>query len=359
MTKSGRKNGKKRFGKTLVLTPAGESPAAQVHRVNPGETITRTESGDYRIEAHESPPSQSREEERSLMASKLVLTPGGYKPAELVHHVPLDQLVHMRGEIAEIHHRTHGFVRAIGRITRRAGPNPLLPLNISRLKPEGSAHVARPSEKGAFAEVDGWVSYTGWTNSTGKPISKLSTSWKVPPEPANRGAQTVFLFNGIQNSTMIYQPVLQWGPSAAGGGQKWSVACWYADGQDGHSFYSTLADVAAGDVLTGLMTLTAQSGNLFSYSAEFVGIPATVLPISNVDELTWANETLEAYGITSRDDFPNAADTDLGSIELQAGGISPSLTWVPESAHPESGSHVQVVSNSATAGEVRIWYVQQ
>ena len=45
--------------------------------------------------------------------------------------------------------------------------------------------------------------------------------------------RTIFLFNGIQNSTSIYQPVLQWGPSAAGGGNFWTVASWYVDGAGG------------------------------------------------------------------------------------------------------------------------------
>ena len=45
---------------------------------------------------------------------------------------------------------------------------------------------------------------------------------------------------------MIYQPVLQWGVSAAGGGNSWAVASWYADGQGGHSFYSQLVPVNEG-----------------------------------------------------------------------------------------------------------------
>ena len=113
-------------------------------------------------------------------------------------------------------------------------------------------------------------------------------------------ADRVSLSMGIQNSTMIYQPVLQWGPSAAGGGQKWSVASWYADGQDGHSFYSTLVDVAVGQDLTGVMTLTASAGKLMDYSSEFVGLANTLLKISKVEELTWANETLEAYVADTR-----------------------------------------------------------
>jgi hypothetical protein len=76
----------------------------------------------------------------------------------------------------------------------------------------------------------GWTIYAYWNNGTGTTISVFKTTWKVPPDPQTTGKQTIFLFNGIQNygsNFGILQPVLQWGPSAAGGGQYWSAASWY------------------------------------------------------------------------------------------------------------------------------------
>ena len=348
----------------LVITPAGVIPEDHVHQVRPGDTVEGVEGGGYRVGRSESKSDSPTHKGQEVMTSKRVLTPGGYKPADKVHHVSPDHLVHMQGEVAQIHHEAGGLVRAVGAIPPRSSGRPLLPDNVSILRPderssagEAIAREAKAKIKG-FAAVNGWISYTGWQNNSGQPISKLSTQWKVPPEPKNRGAQTVFLFNGIQNSTMIYQPVLQWGPSAAGGGQKWSIASWYADGQEGHSFYSTLADVAVGDVLTGVMTLTGHDGNLMDYSSEFVGLAKTLLRIRKVEELTWANETLEAYNIGSRDDFPNTSHTDMKAIALKTGTAVPKLVWDPKSDHPESGSHVDVENGSATDGDVRIWYVK-
>src|SRR5664279_5568043 len=82
-------------------------------------------------------------------------------------------------------------------------------------------------------------------------------------------------------------------PSAAGGGANWAVASWYADGQTGHSFFTTPVNVNVGDVLTGVMTLTGTSGTQHSYSCDFDGIVNTTLNITNVEELTWCIETLE------------------------------------------------------------------
>ena len=178
----------------------------------------------------------------------------------------------------------------------------------------------------------------------------------MPPEPSNHGSQTVFLFNGIQNSTMIYQPVLQWGPSAAGGGSYWSVASWYADGQNGKSFHTSLQRVAVGQTLTGVMTLTGQSPAGFSYNCEFSGIANTSLPIQNVQELTWCIETLEAYGIKSRADYPATCRTAMRAIELKVGQSEAKLAWAPVNSVTDTGQHCVVVSNASPGGEVDLFY---
>src|SRR5208282_5843685 len=157
----------------------------------------------------------------------------------------------------------------------------------------------------------GWITNGSWTNNTGTPVSVFSTQWVVPPTPATQSGQLIFLFNGIQNSTMIYQPVLQWGVSAAGGGNYWAVASWYADGQSGHAFHSSLVQVSPGRVLTGIMTETAQSASGFSYNCQFSGIPNTSLPIQNVQQLTWCVETLECYGLQQCSNYPQTCRTQM------------------------------------------------
>lgn len=368
----------------------------------------------------------------------LVLTPGGYKPANLVHRVPAQHLIRMNGNVAELAHLDGRLVQSIGPIERKVAQVPLMPANLSRLLPDrtrpaglanpggpgifkrrfgGSsikqlrnlAHgaagavglaqrlrpgttlqtdvgglVARQPHSGTatlerhvglqpdlsdrahetldprrvipFATIDGWVAYSGWTNNSGQPISRLATTWIVPPAPVNHGDQTIFLFNGIQNSTMIYQPVLQWGSSAAGGGKRWSIASWYADGQTGLSFHTDLIDVAVGQSLTGIMTLTGQANGKFNYDCVFQGIAGTSLPIMQVEELTWANETLEAYGVTDCGDYPDTSRTRMTNIVLQTGTAKSSLAWIDNDAKTQCGAHCTVVNNSANGGEVDIWY---
>lgn len=196
-----------------------------------------------------------------------------------------------------------------------------------------------------------------WTNDTGRPVSRFATTWTVPPAPRTDNGQTVFLFNGIQNSTMIYQPVLQWGPSAAGGGSRWSVASWYADGQTGQSFHSSLVDVNVGDVLTGVMVRGRRRPNGYNYGCSFTGIPNTNLPVFNVEELTWCIETLEVYNAQSESDYPNAPMTAMRSIELTCGSSSPTLVWTVNNDVTDIGQHTIVVNEAVTgAGEVDLWY---
>jgi hypothetical protein len=73
------KNGKD----DLVITPGGPVPRDSVHHVPPGSSVVRDPSGSYSVVG---PRSDSREGKEASMSNNLVLTPGGYKPADLVHH---------------------------------------------------------------------------------------------------------------------------------------------------------------------------------------------------------------------------------------------------------------------------------
>jgi hypothetical protein len=279
------------------------------------------------------------------MSNNLVLTPGGYKSADLVHHAAAGTVIDASGgRLRQL--SSDGEVLADhGRLVVRAAGRPLQPLNV---------HV--PEEKAVPAFGSGWITYASWSNNTGTPVSRMTTQWTVPPEPSTKNGQTIFLFPGIQNSTMIYQPVLQWGPSAAGGGNYWAVASWYADGQGGHSFFSSLERVNAGDVLTGEMTLTGTSGTQHSYSCDFAGIANATLPITNVEELTWCIETLEAYGITAATDYPDTFETAMTHIDLETGATHPTITWSANDPVTDTGQHSVVVSNDTSAGEVDLCY---
>jgi hypothetical protein len=275
----------------------------------------------------------------------LVLTPGGFRHKTLVHSIDLGhRLDGGSGRVVE-RDAEGKTVADHGVIEERSGNKPLMPNNVvipkDQIAPFGS----------------GWITYADWTNNTGNPVSLFVATWYVPPAPTTTSGQTIFLFNGIQNSTMIYQPVLQWGPSAAGGGNYWSVASWYADGQGGPAYHSPLTAVSPGQKLIGIMALMSQSGSLFSYECQFLGIPNSLLSIYNVPQLTWLAITLEAYGITKKTDYPNTVDTPFTNIVVQTGYTPPNPVWQPVNAVTDIGQHTVVLSNAYGDGYVVIFYV--
>jgi hypothetical protein len=331
-----------------VIAPGGPRRRDATTHVPPAHAVERRDDGTY-VVVPTGPAATDVNRRDTPMPQDLVLTPGGYKRAELVHHAPAGSVVDS-GEGRLRHLAQDGtLLDDYGILLQRASGRPLHPLNVNR-----GALAAAGGPAPAFGT--GWITYASWTNGTGTPVSRFSTVWTVPPEPATSNGQTIFLFNGIQNSTMIYQPVLQWGPSAAGGGAYWAVASWYADGQSGHSFYSTLVPVNVGDVLTGVMTETGSAAGQFSYNCEFTGVANTSLPATNIEELTWCIETLEAYAITAATDYPNTFKTPMSAIEIMTGQSHPAITWTATDAVTDTGQHTVVVSDVNPDGDVDICY---
>jgi hypothetical protein len=329
-------------GDPPVIAPGGPRPRDSVIGVGPGQTVVQTAQGTLRVV----PTATLKESEGSVnMPDDLVLTPGGLRPPSQVHLIESGAVVDgTGGRLREL--GPSGEVLAdFGVLQKRTTGVPLHPGNVA---------PAPPGVAPAFGS--GWITYAWWTNATGTPLSYFSTTWVVPDPPASQSGQVIFLFPGIQNSTMIYQPVLQWGQSAAGGGNYWAVASWYVDGQGGLAYHSALVPVNPGDTLVGVMTLTGQSGSGFSYNCEFQGIPKASLAISNVEQLTWLAETLEVYGITKASDYPEAALTEMENISISTGSTHPAVTWTVTNAVTDTGQHTVVESNSSTAGVIDLNY---
>lgn len=279
------------------------------------------------------------------MSEDLVVTPGGARARSLVHLVESGTILDgSAGRYRKLH--SSGRVLAdLGPITYRTVGRPLMPRHV--VQPRGVAP--------AFGS--GWITYASWTNATGTSISQFSTQWVVPQAPATQSGQLIYIFNGIQNSTMIYQPVLQWGDNNAFGGNYWCVASWYADGQGGQAFHSTPVNVNPGDTLVGIMMQTAQGPSGFSYNCQFQGIANSGLPIQNVEELTYCVETLECYSITQCSDYPNADKTAMSAINIETGATHPTLGWTVTNAVTDCGQHTQLFDlDCASNGEVDLWY---
>src|SRR5262249_52103009 len=136
--------------------------------------------------------------------------------------------------------------------------------------------------------------------------------------------------------------VLQWGPSYAGGGNYWSIANWYADGQGGQSVVKSPIQVNPGTVLQGVMTCTGHSNLGYNYTCRFIGYLSIDITVTNVPELTWAYQALECYGsqsnppnpLTNCSDYPATSWTSMYNIEIKTGtpgssGTDATINWYP------------------------------
>ncbi|KAJ7129864.1 hypothetical protein C8R43DRAFT_1026087 [Mycena crocata] len=254
-----------------------------------------------------------------------VLTPGGYRSNVNLLEIPSG------GALA--HTDTNIHVLALNgtvvHVAQSAGGAP------------NTATLAAATEK------SGWITYASWSNTGSSPISRFTTTWTVPPAPKTWNQQTVFIFNSIEPpaGNAILQPVLQYGPSAAGGGEFWSVANWYV-GDAANTFFTTPPSVR---------NSTGTNSESFDYKSEFSNIDRSALSISGVGELTWATETLEAYGITQASDYPTGA-TVLSAINLELlGGEIPDVSWGNVNDETD-GLSTTVDSDGATNAQITITY---
>ena len=259
-----------------------------------------------------------------------VRTPFGERPAANVHAIPKgvpadvearkseNNVFLLGGRVIHVNDEVH-LVNDAGKVVHVAKND--------RTKVRGT-----PIRNAVAPEQSGWVAYASWTNTKHSPISSFTTTWNVPAVPTANNGQTVFLFNSIEpaSGNAILQPVLQFGPSAAGGGSYWAVASWYLVG--GQTYYSSLvSSLSVGDSLNAVITLTGSSGNSYNYVSSFSNVDGTTLTATGADQLVWATETLEAYGITSSSDYPTGS-TVFSSINLVlSDGSTPSVTWAPVS----------------------------
>ncbi|MFC0430528.1 hypothetical protein [Kutzneria buriramensis] len=285
-----------------------------VTQVEPGQTVHVDDAG-----AH------------VLADADLVITPGGPRRRSTVH------LVEQGHRLARVDGELHLLDAASTLLTRFTLREPV-------------------GENVTPAFGSGWITFSSWLNGTGTPISSFTTTWTVPRAPSTHSGQTIFLFNGIEpnDGSHILQPVLQWGPSAAGGGNFWAVASWYVGG--GNAFHSTLVPVNEGDVLVGVMTLNSQSGNSFNYTSTFTNVANTSLTVANNPQLTWATETLEAYNITRCSDYPATDTTPMTQIAIRTGATAPALNWSVNNSVTDCGQKTVIAVDGSTNGEVELSY---
>ena len=165
--------------------------------------------------------------------------------------------------------------------------------------------------------ISGWLEYISATTSTS--YGKISATWTVPPPSTTYHGQVLFFFPGfedINNVVTIVQPVLQFGESAAGGGDYWEIASWNCC-LNGIVWFSHLVKVSPGDTIVGTISPTCKKdvGDCATWNVvtedETID-KKTTLAKSPAEGQTWNwafGAVAEVYSVENCTDFP--ADSDL------------------------------------------------
>jgi hypothetical protein len=298
---------------------------------------------------------------RPLDTEDVVHTPGGVRPRDLVQILQDGEHISLKDGHVRI------IETATGKVVKDLGP-------VATAGEESPPEIQKTQ---AITSDVGWIENAQWRNDGSDPIIYFTTTWIVPPVPASSDGQTVYLFNGMQpdNAAHILQPVLQWGSSAAGGGNYWSIANWYADGQGGQSVVKSPNQVSPGTVLQGVITCTGQSASGYNYTCQFIGYPGIDITVTDAPELTWAYQTLECYGtyagvvngvptwnpLAQCSDYPGTVVTAMYDIEIKTGtpggaGTDATIDWAPVTNFTDCGQSCIIVSNASPGGEVDLYY---
>lgn len=207
------------------------------------------------------------------------------------------------------------------------------------------ALLGRDSRAGLIGRspaINGWLEYYGATTNTS--YGEISATWIVPPGPTTNESQTLFFFPGLQDTTddlSIVQPVLQFGPSSAGGGAYWTMASWNCC-MSGTVWHSPLKKVSVGDTILGTITPTCkQLGQDYCATWKIVTEDVTSAKKSILNKTpaegqiwNWGfGAVAEVYGVKQCTDFP-ANQGLLFTAQLYDENKNPISNpgWVPSPA---------------------------
>jgi len=263
-----------------------------------------------------------------------------FKHKSLIHHVPGGSSIRLKDGHWQVH-RPHGAHT----------------LEIP------AAGKTEPPKKMSF--TSGAIVLARWPVPAGAIVTKVSTTWTVPPAPWTDSGQGVGLFPGISSNVVdpdpliagphILQPVMAWREPS--GSNYWSVFGMFAGTSASQPVIHTDAyRVDPGTDITGVITLTGISGSLIYYRCEFLGIPGTILDVVLPAPFEVLEE-LECYDITACTDYPGTDRTKMRSIVVTTQASTPStLAWRTSVYTGDCSQNIAVVDNSATSGEIDFIY---
>jgi hypothetical protein len=168
-----------------------------------------------------------------------VPTPNGFRPATLVHAVPQGALI----LDSQTRKNTTYVLTEDGDLVMTV---------IDDSSGKGSAASLASTLYGS-----NWLV---WADATVSQISYLQSTWYTPSPPSTSGGTPGFalaIFNGLETSSTIMQPVLQWNYGMSN--PVWTISSWRYTSPSSY-YYSPMLSVNQGDNIQGTLQYTTVGG---------------------------------------------------------------------------------------------------
>lgn len=287
-------------------------------------------------------------EPTSVLPEGYVATPAGLYHQSCVYEVPAGATVE-RGEVIRMADGTSYQVPPC----KYAAQSSLLPGN-NRVGSSTTSSVRPPT-------VNGWVEYTeAWASIAYK---RIVADWNVPPNPTGSygaSGKVYYTFPGLQSDSFIIQPVLQYGNNGSYGGAYWTITSWRCD-TGPNCFHSTPVTVSSGTSIHGDVTASGCSGGNCTWTITTTNTntgQSTIYTTVDTEDYWRANSgVVEAYGITSCQDYPVSADYNQSGVFYRNVAVYDNAyalttpTWstiITPSLTPQCGYSVTATSTTAS-----------
>ncbi|WP_405783228.1 hypothetical protein [Streptomyces sp. NBC_00859] len=270
---------------------------------------------------------------------KTVLTPYGRVPQSDVVQVDNHQSLEVvDGQVEKVDLRSRTVLARLG--AAATGPASADPYRHAASLRARAGIAARTDDAGLGGNCP-----ADWGQ---KNIQSFSTTWTVPPKPADSTSTTTyFIWNGLAGGAL--QPVLQWGNGTAA----YQIANWYYVG--GKYAHGTYLSVAPGASLTGRIDYVSQGNGTYTYKESFAGHPSADVTVNRTSVADGVIECFEPYTDGDASKNPDAPDVAMKNIDLtdQPGHTAPpTIAWTGDS----SAAGTKVVNGSSSNGEVDLYF---
>jgi len=194
--------------------------------------------------------------------------------------------------------------------------------------------------------TDGWLDNSWYFPSGDQAIGTFTATYRVPGTPTQTTGQVLFYFIGLEDglggSLAILQPVLSFNNIDQG----WSFCSWYCCPAGVTTHAPAVTGFGAGDSLEGVIENQSDGVYLVQSIVSSSGSDSSLTASTETRVFDWADVTLETYGVSSCEQFPEGAMT-FSNMKMEAiGGAAMTPQW--EASPPTECGGTLTIENPET-----------